>query len=395
MRNVPSEIAVLVAALSGVERSAAGTYTLTAGPTPAPPGRTLTVSWSAPISETSPSDWIALYPVGADNFNHLAWSYTYGEPTGQLQFAAPLSDGVYEFRYLVQNGYTHVAVSNPVSVLCQSALEPTGLKVLILGGEHRPSDCGAVWALEESGFRTTLGVPTPVWDGTQDDLHDFDVVVIFHNGNYWRPMQEAGIEALVDYCLEGGGIVTGEWTMWSAYGRQATLTSAAPLAEYCGFNYQSTTTYTLVTPDPIIDGGVPPSFEVSLANFAGTESCFEARPEATVFFSSSNGGGTPNAAGLLGWNLGRGRWASFSTLVSQRELENEHYRRLFANTVAWAAQSSCDAQPATPASLPTFIECLTGPNVGVDVGCALQDLDCNGRVDLRDVAFFQRTFNAP
>jgi len=388
---------LLVLTLIGGRRSAAGDYSLIASPSEVTPPATITVTWNAPPDGVAANDWIALYEMGADNnYSYLTFVYTGGGAAGQVDFAAPNVVGVFEFRYLLRGGYQHAAVSNPVSVRCSTDVTPTGPKVYLLTGGYFPSDCAAIQALSDGGFDVTPGVAAPAWDGTQVYLDDFSVVVILHNANWPSALQQSGIDALVDFAATGGGVVTGEWTLWGAFSRsQTTLVSFAPVDEYCGFNYAGSTTYTLVTPDPIVADGLPASFGFPLGNLAGTESCFGARTEATVFYSSSNGGGRADADGLLGWGFGRGRVASFSTLITATELGDENYRRLFANAVAWAARSNCVAEPPTLANLSAFIACLSGPGVVMPPACAVRDLDCNGRIDLHDVRLFQHEFGRP
>lgn len=116
------------------------------------------------------------------------------------------------------------------------------------------------------------------------------------------------------------------------------LAPLLPIGEYCGWNLGVSTTYTQVAPDPIINNGLPPSVGFPLVSFAGTESCFREKQDATVFYSSSNGGGQAGTAGLVGWDVTGGRVVSFSTLLGATELASTEYRRLFVNTVEWAAQ---------------------------------------------------------
>jgi len=344
----------------------------------------------------SSSDWIALYAVGADNHQYLTYFYTGGAPTGYLDFTAPTVLGIFEFRYLLLGGYQDVATSNAVTVRCTSDVTPTGPKVLVLTGGDSSSDCAALQVLIDRGFDVSTTVSAPAWDGTQANLDDFAAVVLFHNANWVTALQQTGLDALADYVARGGGLVTGEWSLWGAFTRgQTTLVSLAPVAEYCGFNHITGTTYSRAVSDPIVNDGLPESFGFTLANIAGTESCFAARPEATVFFTSSNGGGRADADGVIGWSVGRGHVASISTLVSATELGDPNYRRLLGNLVTWASLSNCDAEPPAMTNVAAFNACLSGPGVVMDPACAPRDLDCNGRIDLRDVWMFQREFAAP
>ena len=85
--------------------------TLTATPGTVTAGGTVRVSWTAP-GGSSMADWIGLYQIGAPNTSYLTYRYTNGAASG----SAPETPGTYEFHYLLNNGHTDVARSNPVTV---------------------------------------------------------------------------------------------------------------------------------------------------------------------------------------------------------------------------------------------------------------------------------------
>jgi hypothetical protein len=91
-----------------------GSYSLTATPASVSPGGTLTINWSAPSGRPT-NDWVGLFLVGAPNTSYLGFQYTGGATSGTFKVAAPGTTGQYEFRYLLQNGYTSVATSNAVT----------------------------------------------------------------------------------------------------------------------------------------------------------------------------------------------------------------------------------------------------------------------------------------
>ena len=96
----------------------AANYTLQAAPTAVSPGGTVTVTWSAPDGSSS-GDWIAVFREGEpENRNYLweHWFYTGGTATGSRDITMPTSPGRYVLRYLLDNGYTHVAESAVVTV---------------------------------------------------------------------------------------------------------------------------------------------------------------------------------------------------------------------------------------------------------------------------------------
>ena len=91
-------------------------FSLSATPSTVAAGGPLTVSWTSPPGRDQ-YDWIGLYRVGdTENRNYLWWRYTNGAESGSFNLTAPLTPGQYEFRYLLENGYTSIVSSNPVTV---------------------------------------------------------------------------------------------------------------------------------------------------------------------------------------------------------------------------------------------------------------------------------------
>ncbi len=81
------------------------------------------VSWDVQNASVNSKDWIGMYPVGVtDNTQYiklfLPEHYTGGVSKGSVTFRAPHTNnaGQYEFRYLVNNGYTSVGTSNVVTI---------------------------------------------------------------------------------------------------------------------------------------------------------------------------------------------------------------------------------------------------------------------------------------
>jgi fibronectin type 3 domain-containing protein len=105
---------------------AAVTYSVSASPSTAAPGGTITVNWTAPAGHSA-SDWIGLFTVGSANTSYLAYQYTTAETGGSVAFTAPSTAGSYEFRYLPNDGYTSVAVSNAVQVQTPVPAAPINL----------------------------------------------------------------------------------------------------------------------------------------------------------------------------------------------------------------------------------------------------------------------------
>lgn len=225
------------------------------------------------------------------------------------------------------------------SVAPDAAAQPQQrVRVYVLQGDEPASDQAVAQALGDRGFDVTRGVATHSFDGSQADLGGYDVLVALYTANWNQPVPPAGLQAIRAYVEGGGSLVTGEWFGW-----RGQLAELMPSVN-CGWNTAASTTYTQVAANPLIGAGVPASFSFALSNFSGSETCLQARPEATVFYGSSNGGGRGGGVGLAAWNVGQGRVAAFSTLLGAAELASVAYRTLFQNTVGWAAQ----VRDATP-----------------------------------------------
>jgi len=92
-----------------------GGFTLTASPSTVGAGEPVTVTWTAPNGRPE-TDWVALYRVGDSNFDYIVWEYTGGATSGSFTISAPSEAGQYEFRYLLEDGFTSVTASNVVTV---------------------------------------------------------------------------------------------------------------------------------------------------------------------------------------------------------------------------------------------------------------------------------------
>ena len=90
-------------------------FTLMASPDVVIRGDPFTVHFTAP-GIRSPWDWIGFYPVGASNMDYLWGQYTNGLTRCSFSYRAPGTPGQYEFRYLLNNGFTDVVRSNTVTV---------------------------------------------------------------------------------------------------------------------------------------------------------------------------------------------------------------------------------------------------------------------------------------
>ncbi len=107
-------------------RSGLVTHNLTAsnvgfsvtGPSSAPAGGQINASWNAPAGRPV-DDWIGLFRIGTLNSAYVSKQYTGGLTSGNLTFVLPNQPGVYEFRYLINDGFSSVAASSPINVSSQ------------------------------------------------------------------------------------------------------------------------------------------------------------------------------------------------------------------------------------------------------------------------------------
>jgi hypothetical protein len=212
--------------------------------------------------------------------------------------------------------------------------------VYLLRGGDKAADDAVLVALREGGFDVVTGVQSHQFDGTQASLAAYDAVVLLYNQNWQRSLDSAGLSSIRNYVAGGGGLITGERII-----ADGDLVDIAP-ASSCGTSNARQTQYQQFSIEPTINAGLPVSFTLELASYGGSsETCFDVKSTANVFYISSNGGGRPGGPGLVGWRSGSGRVASFSTLLSDRELINNNYRRLLQNTVRWAARPDDTAPP--------------------------------------------------
>jgi hypothetical protein len=206
--------------------------------------------------------------------------------------------------------------------------QPKPARVLLLQGGDALSDTAAAQALADEGFEVVRGPATLDFTNAGNPLLDIDVVVMLLGTNNPAALHPGGSAAIERFVRQGGALVTGEWSLL-----RSGLDPIMP-ATSCGWNVADSTTYTLVTPNASVNAGLPDEFSFELANVGGSESCLEPREDATVLYTSSNGGGR-GGAGLVAWNVDQGRVASFSAMIGATELENDNFKGLFQNTVGW------------------------------------------------------------
>lgn len=199
-------------------------------------------------------------------------------------------------------------------------------------------------ALAARGHAATIGVQWNAFDGSVN-LAGFNAVFMNHSANWGSSagqVSPAGQQQLVNFVNAGGGLITTEWIIYnngsSGGASYATLMPILPATYGNAWNSNLQTTFSQVTPDPIMNAGLAPSFLVDNNNFAGTETRLFARPGATVFYQSSNMS-SPGivGAGLSGWEVGAGRVVSISNMPGLTSLNEANYRTLLGNAVNWVS----------------------------------------------------------
>jgi hypothetical protein len=155
----------------------------------------------------------------------------------------------------------------------------------------------------------------------------------------------AGQQQLVQFVNNGGGVITTEWIVYdngvSGGTSFATLAPILPVVYGSFWNSTLSTTMTRVTPEAIVNSGLPASFVAPNDNFSGAETRLLARTGATVFYQSSNTSATGVVGvGAAGWTVGRGRVASLSNMPGTSMLTNGDYATLVSNLVFWAGQTT-------------------------------------------------------
>src|SRR4030067_3662051 len=196
--------------------------------------------------------------------------------------------------------------------------------------------------LTGAGYSVTIGQP---WYEFNSSLSGYEAVVLLnnYNWNYGGDMPASGQNAILNFVSNGGGLVTGEWFIWSlGTGIFSSLEVLSPVVATTAFSYPSPTTYTQVIPDPILNDGVASPFTFTGDSISGIETYFTAKSDATVYYSSS----PYSPGGLIGWDYGDGRVISFSTVIGNTDLGDVNYGNLFVNSVEWASGTPIP-EPAT------------------------------------------------
>lgn len=88
-------------------------FTLTPSTNVIDAGGQMSVSWTAPAGRAG--DWIAICRV-AENYDDDWYGPTNGATSGTHTLTMPTRPGLYEFRYLLNDGFLDAARSSPITV---------------------------------------------------------------------------------------------------------------------------------------------------------------------------------------------------------------------------------------------------------------------------------------
>jgi len=178
-----------------------------------------------------------------------------------------------------------------------------------------------------------VGVDFTGFDGVQS-LAGVDAVFMQANYNYANPdMPIAGQNQLVSFVSQGGGLVTSEWVLWdiAALGKFQTLYPILPSVATAIYNQDAIHSLARVTADPIINSGLPNSFDLPGDNIGGSEAYVAAvKQGATVFCNTT---ANDPLVGLSGWDVESGRVAQFSQTVGIECLGNPFGLKLLGNVM--------------------------------------------------------------
>ena len=265
--------------------------------------------------------------------------------------------------------------------------------VLILSSGHVPTDTSVVQAFQAVGHNVTLGPQYFEFDGLGID--QYTVIYLQANVNWASgDMPGAGQASLIDFVCKGGGLITSEWTTYNVYVRRTfqALGLIVP-SQYTSWTSTAGATFTIDTPDPVINAGLPDQFTFPLTSLGGTESNISPREGATSFYTTST---FANGSGVIGWGWGLGRVISFSTVNGELQVGDETFRRLLGNLADWAGDASPGGSLPCPADcdgdgMATIFDFLCFQN-RFAAGDPSADCDCSGELNIFDFLCFQNLF---
>ena len=199
-------------------------FEVTLAPLSVPTYGMLTITWTAPEGRAA-TDWVGLFALAAPY--EIWWAYTGGAPAGTVTLTAPATPGNYEARYLLEDGYSSVATSAPITVAGPPpfTVSLTPDQCAARRSAHHRLD-GTGWS---AGHR--LGRPVPSRCGLRNlvDLHEWRSVRL----GYGR---RAGCRQLrARYLLEDGYVSTAKSALVTVGGSDPTPADVVRFLEQSTF----------------------------------------------------------------------------------------------------------------------------------------------------------------
>lgn len=213
-----------------------------------------------------------------------------------------------------------------------------GANIYIISSANMAIDNSAVTAMTLAGHNAFVGVAQANFD-ENISLTGYDAVYLQANYNWaGGNMPLLGQNQLRNFVGNGGGLITCEWSTWlMATGAFEMLGALMPFEPSLYYTFGLTDTLVKVTPDPVINQGVPDAVFTTLDSYAGTKSNPQVlRQGATNFYNTTDGG---DSIGIAGWAYGAGRVISFATTNGPSQLDFT-CQTLFGNCTTWVTNGT-------------------------------------------------------
>lgn len=236
-------------------------------------------------------------------------------------------------------------------------LPARGSTIYVMGSGDAATDSNVISILNNAGHTATLGSQLSSMDGAED-LSSYDAVYLQNSYNWDQSIMEAAALNLANYVTEqGGGLVTAEWTVWSAYTESGwePIQEILPV-EYVDYTYPTACTFTQVTADETINYNLGLSFDFVPSDSDGSFTHMILKPGATEYYSAKTDYDEDVTVGMAGWEVGEngGRVFSFSVILGADEMsEGSDPARLLANAFYWTANQSVP-EPVTISLIAVF-----------------------------------------
>ncbi len=242
-------------------------------------------------------------------------------------------------------------------------------KVYVLSSTDPNIDAKLQATLEDFGHTVHMGEQASEFHSAAA-LEGYEAVLFLYNRNYPRRMANDGQTELQTYVLNGGGLVTGEWLIYS---NPSILRSVLP-ATSGGRNSPSRVAYSAAQADQTLNAYFSASFQFEADTITASETRLQPKMGATVFYQSDN-----LSAGVVGWEQNAGRVISLSTIIGTAELADPNYSQLLSNALSWAAK-----QPALEPPVPDYGWALAGTWVATAVSPSASRLRGPWTLDVQD-----------